>query len=109
MENREYNRDSKDQDRYNNDRDEDGKSGRRSFHRKKVCRFCTDQDVVLDYKDVRLMQSFIMDNGKIIPRRITGNCASHQRKTTMALKRARNLALIGFVSSSAQENYFSGR
>jgi small subunit ribosomal protein S18 len=81
-------------------RDDDG--GRRAsgggFHRKKVCRFCSDQEYILDYKDVRLMQSFISEHGKIVPRRISGNCALHQRQLTSSVKRARNLALIGYVS-----------
>lgn len=72
-----------------------------SFHRKKVCRFCTDQDFVLDYKDIRMMQSFVTEHGKIVPRRISGNCAHHQRKLTSSIKRARNLALVGYVSMGA--------
>jgi small subunit ribosomal protein S18 len=68
------------------------------FHRKKVCRFCSDQDFHLDYKDVRMMQSFVTEHGKIVPRRISGNCAQHQRKLTTCLKRARNLALVGYVT-----------
>lgn len=79
--------------------DKDGDGGRRgTFHRKKVCRFCSDQNFILDYKDVRLMQSFISEYGKIVPRRISGNCALHQRRLTTAVKRARNLALVGYVS-----------
>jgi small subunit ribosomal protein S18 len=83
------------------DRDRDDDGGRRmggGFNRKKVCRFCSDQDYMLDYKDVRLMQSFITEHGKIVPRRISGNCALHQRQLTSAVKRARNLALVGYVS-----------
>jgi small subunit ribosomal protein S18 len=89
-------------------KDDDG--GRRGgggggFHRKKVCRFCSDQDFMLDYKDQRMMQSFVSEHGKIVPRRISGNCASHQRRLTTAVKRARNLALVGFVSSGADYRY----
>jgi small subunit ribosomal protein S18 len=76
----------------------DERGGRRSFSRKKVCRFCSDQDYVLDYKDIRMMQSFVTEHGKIVPRRISGNCAKHQRSLTTAVKRARNLALVGYVS-----------
>lgn len=84
------------------DKDGDDRGGRRGgFHRKKVCRFCSDQDFILDYKDQRLMQSFVTEHGKIVPRRISGNCATHQRKLTSAVKRARNLALVGYVSSGA--------
>lgn len=87
------------------DRDDD-RGGRRGgsggggggFHRKKVCRFCADNEYVLDYKDVRMMQSFVTEHGKIVPRRISGSCSFHQRKLTTAVKRARNLALVGYVS-----------
>lgn len=82
------------------DKDSDER-GRRGFHRKKVCRFCSDQDFILDYKDVRMMQSFVSEHGKIVPRRISGNCALHQRQLTTAIKRARNLALVGYVSMGA--------
>lgn len=84
--------------------DKDGDDRRRGgggFHRKKVCRFCSDQDFILDYKDVRMMQSFVTEHGKIVPRRISGNCALHQRQLTTAIKRARNLALVGYVSMGA--------
>jgi small subunit ribosomal protein S18 len=83
-------------DRMEKDGDDRGRKG--GFHRKKVCRFCSDQDFILDYKDVRMMQSFVSEHGKIVPRRISGNCALHQRKLTTAVKRARNLALVGYVS-----------
>ncbi|HAR44436.1 MAG TPA: 30S ribosomal protein S18 [Bdellovibrionales bacterium] len=79
--------------------DKDGDGGRRGgFHRKKVCRFCSDQDFIMDYKDNRMMQSFVTEHGKIVPRRISGNCAYHQRQLTTAVKRARNLAMVGYVS-----------
>lgn len=80
------------------DKDGDGGGRRGGFNRKKVCRFCSDQDYVLDYKDVRMMQSFVTEHGKIVPRRISGNCAKHQRSLTFSVKRARNLALVGYVS-----------
>ena len=81
------------------DKDDEKMGGRRGgFGRKKVCRFCSDQDFVMDYKDIRMMQSFVTEHGKIVPRRISGNCAQHQRKLTSAIKRARNLALVGYVS-----------
>src|SRR6478609_5836774 len=85
------------------DGDDRGRKGGNSggFHRKKVCRFCSDQDFILDYKDVRMMQSFVSEHGKIVPRRISGNCALHQRQLTTAIKRARNLALVGYVSMGA--------
>ena len=80
----------------------EGRGGRRSFGRRKVCRFCADTEYVMDYKDTRMMQFFVMEFGKIVPRRMTGTCAGHQRKLTTALKRARHLALIGFVASGGQ-------
>jgi small subunit ribosomal protein S18 len=81
------------------EKDGDDRMGRRGgFHRKKVCRFCSDQDFIMDYKDSRMMQSFVTEHGKIVPRRISGNCAMHQRKLTSSVKRARNLALVGYVS-----------
>jgi small subunit ribosomal protein S18 len=87
------------QDRMDKDDERGGRrGGGGGFHRKKVCRFCSDQDFVLDYKDVRMIQSFVTEHGKIVPRRISGNCAQHQRKLTSAVKRARNLALVGYVS-----------
>ena len=94
-----YNKEDRDS-RGGDDRmDKDGDSIKKGgFHRRKVCRFCADNDFVLDYKDSRLIQSFITEHGKIVPRRISGNCAHHQRKLTRDIKRARNLALVGYVS-----------
>ncbi|HVP36474.1 MAG TPA: 30S ribosomal protein S18 [Terriglobales bacterium] len=66
--------------------------------RKKTCRFCEDESRIIDYKDERLLRRFITDRGKIIPRRITGNCARHQREMTMAIKRARHIALLPFTT-----------
>src|SRR4051812_30628701 len=88
-------------DRMDKDGDDRRRGGGGGFHRKKVCRFCSDQDFIMDYKDVRMMQSFITEHGKIVPRRISGNCAEHQRKLTTAIKRACNLALVGYVSMGA--------
>lgn len=70
---------------------------RRSYVRKKVCRFCAEKNVVVDYKDEKLLRNFITERGKIIPRRISGNCARHQRQLTTAIKRARILALLPFT------------
>jgi small subunit ribosomal protein S18 len=84
---------------------DDKEGGRRSFHRKKVCRFCADNEYIMDYKDARMMASFMMDLGKIVPRRISGSCAFHQRKLTTAIKRARNLALVGFINSGPQDSF----
>lgn len=68
--------------------------------KKKVCRFCEDKLKVIDYKDEKLLRRFITDRGKIIPRRITGNCASHQREITQAIKRARHIALLPFTTET---------
>lgn len=68
--------------------------------KKKVCRFCEDKLKVIDYKDEKLLRRFITDRGKIIPRRITGNCASHQREITRAIKRARHIALLPFTTET---------
>ncbi len=65
--------------------------------RKKTCRFCESKIDVIDYKDERLLRRFITDRGKIVPRRISGNCAWHQRRLTLAIKRARHLALLPFT------------
>lgn len=62
--------------------------------RKKFCRFCADANIALDYKNVELMKDFINDRGKILARRITGNCAKHQRRLTTEIKRARQMALL---------------
>lgn len=73
-----------------------GGGGRRPFFKKKVCRFCT-QDVVADYKNPDLLRRFVTDRGKILPRRITGTCAKHQRALSREIKRARVLAYLPFV------------
>ena len=65
--------------------------------RKKVCVFCADKNQVIDYKDANLLRKYISESGKILPRRITGNCAKHQRALTVAVKRARQIALIPYV------------
>jgi len=73
------------------------RSDRRVFHRRKVCRFCTDSNMKMSYKDVDTLRYFVTERGKIIPRRITGNCALHQRALTVEIKRARNIALLPFM------------
>jgi small subunit ribosomal protein S18 len=67
------------------------------FRRKKVCRFCVDKIDDINYKDVRLLNSFISEKGKITPRRITGVCTPHQRRLSEAVKQARNIALLPFA------------
>jgi small subunit ribosomal protein S18 len=73
---------------------------KRSFQRRKVCVFCADAGMKIDYKDVKTLNHFITERGKILPRRISGNCAKHQRLLTTAIKRARNIALMPFSTSS---------
>lgn len=75
--------------------------GKRSFTRRKVCRFCADVTAVIDYKDVGTLKYFVTDRGKLVPRRISGNCAKHQRAITLAVKRARMLALVPFTVSGS--------
>jgi len=64
--------------------------------RRKVCRFCADKSLKVDYKDVRTLQNFITEGGKIVPSRTSGNCARHQRQLAVAIKRARVIALLPF-------------
>ena len=79
-------------------RQQGGDGGRRYFYRRKrVCRFCAEKMDFIDFKDISLLQSFVPERGRIMPRRITGTCAWHQRKLSTALKRARIAALIPYV------------
>lgn len=73
------------------------RSRRGGFFRKKVCFFCKNADVAIDYKDVNLMKRFVAESGKISPRRFTGTCAKHQRKLSVEIKKARQMALIPFT------------
>ena len=68
----------------------------RLFQRRRVCRFCHDK-TPMDYKDVPLLRNFLTERGRIIPRRTSGNCMRHQRKLTIAIKRARSIALLAFA------------
>ena len=74
------------------------KGKKKKFRRKKVCRFCADKIESVDYKEVHKLRRYTTERGKIIPRRITGNCARHQRVLTAALRRARSIALLPFSS-----------
>ena len=90
------------------DRDDDGgdRGGRgggrggggRRMHRRKICRFCIEKVDLIDFKDVKLLQSYIPERGKILPRRISGSCATHQRMLAEAIKRARNIALLPYAT-----------
>jgi small subunit ribosomal protein S18 len=86
-------------DRDRGDRDDRGgeEGGRRGFGRRKVCRFCADKALKVDYKDQGQMKYFLTERGKIIPRRISGNCAKHQREVATAIKRGRMLAILPYT------------
>lgn len=70
--------------------------GRKYFRRKKVCKFCVEKILSINYKDVRLLAQFVAESGKIVPRRLTGVCTRHQRRLSVAIKQARNIALLPF-------------
>jgi small subunit ribosomal protein S18 len=72
-------------------------AARRRGGKRRICKFCADKDAVIDYKDPQALRYFITDRGKIVPRRISGTCATHQRKITLAIKQARNIALLPFT------------
>lgn len=74
-----------------------GGFGRRGFGRRKVCRFCADKTAKIDYKDAGTLKLFLTERGKIIPRRISGNCAQHQRQVATAIKRGRQLAMLPYT------------
>ncbi len=65
--------------------------------RKKFCRFCSEKVPFIDYKDIKTLRGYLTEKGKILPRRMTGTCAKHQRELTTAVKRARNIALLAFI------------
>jgi small subunit ribosomal protein S18 len=83
------------------DRGGEEMGGRRGFGRRKVCRFCADKNLKVDYKDQGQMKYFLTERGKIIPRRISGNCAKHQREVATAIKRARILALLPYTVAAS--------
>ncbi len=72
-------------------------SKKRFYQRRKVCKFCADSTLEINYKNAKELKSFITERGKIIPRRITGTCAKHQRILTRAIKQARTIALLPYV------------
>ena len=75
-----------------------GPGGRKFFRRKKVCKFCTEKIDAISYRDVRLLQGFVAERGKIVPRRLTGVCTRHQRRVSLAIKQSRNIALLAFAA-----------
>lgn len=98
-----YNRNSGQQGGYQRNDRQNGQraTNRQQLQRKKrTCRFCDAKDVYIDYKNEKRLQRFVSEQGKIIPRRITGTCAKHQRQLVTAIKRARHLALLSFVNDA---------
>lgn len=73
------------------------KPGMAMHRRKKVCIFCTEENKAIDYKDIATLKKFVSERGKILPRRVTGTCAKHQREITTAVKRARHIGLMPYV------------
>jgi small subunit ribosomal protein S18 len=73
---------------------------KRLFSRRKVCRFCADKELKINYKDVKTLRNFVTERGKIIPRRILGTCATHQRQLCEAIKQARHIALLPYSGNS---------
>lgn len=73
---------------------------KRLFSRRKVCRFCADKELQINYKDVKTLRGFVTERGKIIPRRILGTCATHQRQLCEAIKKARHIALLPYSGNS---------
>jgi small subunit ribosomal protein S18 len=87
----------------NRDRDRDRDGGKKGGARmkrakRKICSFCMDKAEGIDYKDINKLRKYVTERGKILPRRISGNCAKHQRQLTDAVKRARNIALLPFTT-----------
>ncbi|HPJ68892.1 MAG TPA: 30S ribosomal protein S18 [Desulfobacteraceae bacterium] len=72
---------------------------RKTYHKRKVCKFCMDSEIVIDYKEPRNLRYFMTERGKIMPSRISGNCAKHQRMLATAIKRARNMAMLPYSTS----------
>jgi len=80
---------------------EGGGGGRKYFRRKKVCKFCVEKIEAINYKDIRLLAQFVAESGRIVPRRLTGVCTPHQRRLSLAIKQARNIALLPFAGRAA--------
>ena len=80
------------------DKEKMDRPARSEHRRRKVCQFCAEKSEFIDYKDVAKLRKFVSERGKILPRRMTGTCAMHQRELTEAIKRARHLALLPFTA-----------
>ncbi len=86
------------------EREEGGQGGeRRFFSRPKICQFCADKNLRIDYKNVDMLKRYVTEEGKIRPRRQTGNCAKHQREIAGAVKRARHIALLPYVGGGRED------
>ncbi len=91
--------DKKGNKRYNrNNNSDDDSMPRQRRIKKKVCMFCADKNLAIDYKDADKLKKFVSEKGKILPRRVTGLCAKHQREVTTAIKRARHIALLPYTA-----------
>lgn len=75
---------------------------RKFFHKRKFCKFCNDSTLKIDYKQTMLLKDLLTERGKIMPRRITGSCAKHQREITVAIKKARMIALLPYVTAEGK-------
>ncbi len=80
----------------------DTRPPKKFFHKRKFCKFCNDSSLKIEYKQTGLLKDFLTERGKIMPRRITGSCAKHQRELTVAIKKARMIALLPYVSSEGK-------
>jgi len=86
------------------EREEGGQGGeRRYFSRPKICAFCSDKNLKIDYKAVDMLKRYVTEEGKIRPRRQTGSCAKHQRELAAAVKRARSIALLPYVGGGRED------
>lgn len=80
-------------------------AGRRYVSRPKICQFCADKNLKIDYKQVELLKRFVTEDGKIRPRRQTGSCARHQRELARAIKRARHIAMLPFIGATLEDTH----
>ena len=84
--------------KFNNRNNDDDSMPRQRRIKKKVCAFCADKNLVIDYKDAEKLRKYVSEKGKILPRRVTGRCAKHQREVTVAIKRARHIGLLPYTA-----------
>ena len=84
--------------KFNNRNNDDDTMPRQRRIKKKVCAFCADKNLVIDYKDAEKLRKYVSEKGKILPRRVTGLCAKHQREVTVAIKRARHIGLLPYTA-----------